>query len=121
MTLPLFTRKTPGLQLGRITFAPAVERRCGARNSDPVSSHVADEAFRASGKASAHVDMILATAVIRKRCGATAHEIARETGILNNVQVSRRLSDLHHDNLVEQIGQKTCAVTRQRLLAWRLV
>lgn len=69
-----------------------------ARNTDPVTSHLAAELFTSSGKRLSH-NMRILRAVIDKP-GMTAGEIAEATG-LSQIQVSRRMADFKNIKIKE--------------------
>ena len=94
-----------------------------ARNSDPVSSHIAGFKAKQSGLVERH-EKDIQIALMRGRDDydmdyMTAFEIGRLAG-LNNVQVCRRMSAMVNDFIVEEsVNLKWCQVKKEYLKCWR--
>jgi hypothetical protein len=94
-----------------------------ARATDPVTSHVAAENVHKF--AAGHKERILAAmAVCLQVCavrGATAHEIAAESGLTFH-QVDRRMNELLKADKVRRVRDTSGAlVSRANSAAWELV
>lgn len=86
-----------------------------ARATDPASSHAAAAEIEASGAAAAHRAIILAA--VRAHPGRTSLELAGITG-LDRHAISRRLSELRDDGLIEQGTMRACSVNGHQMLVW---
>ena len=95
-----------------------------ARNSDPISSHVAGFKAKRSGLVERH-ERDITLALMRGNDdyeleAMTAFEIGRLSG-LNNVQVCRRMSAMVRDGIVEEgLNMKYCQIKRDNLKCWRV-
>lgn len=94
-------------------------RTQAARNTDPVTSHMAIEAMNESGVRIAQQKIILN--IVRVFPGWTAAEYARklqQSGIaLDHVQVQRRLSDLCGITIKKGCVTK-CTVKGSKMVTW---
>lgn len=89
-----------------------------ARRTDPQSSHDAARNVESSGKATKHRDMIIAA--LKEHGPGTAHEIAKDAG-LNNVEVSRKMSELERESfVVRDHTLAICSITGKKLTQWMI-
>lgn len=91
-----------------------------ARNSDPLSSHLAAEEVTASGRRDSQKREILDWLRHHHhlRGAVTSMELAHSAGIDRYV-VARRLSDLEHDGLVVRGPMRVCATSGRMAITWR--
>jgi len=91
-----------------------------ARNTDPVTSHLAIEQMNKSGNRVTQQDLV--RNIVEDMPGKTAAEYAQELQKrghdLEHVQVQRRLSDL--DFLAVEKGERRkCSVKGSKMVTWR--
>lgn len=90
-----------------------------ARNSDPVSSHVAAAAITRSGVAQAQAQRVLAA--LQRFPGSTSAELAKSAQI-ERYAVARRLPELREEGLVDRReptpDTKPCRVGGKRACRW---
>jgi len=86
-----------------------------ARNSDPVTSHLAAEEITASGKR-AH-QQHQAVAAVRANPGCTSFELALKCD-LDRYMLARRLPEVVLAGLVRKGEPKHCSVTGRLALSW---
>lgn len=118
-----------------LTYAPAVDKLCGARRTDPLSSHEADEDYRKSGKAQTDAEHVRWLLGVAYRCrphtseGITYQELANAPAcILGKHAVMKRLCDNERLRLVEKVRDaadkpvlRRCSVSGRRVSQWRPV
>ena len=90
--------------------------RALARNTDPITSHLAAE--RVCEFSVAHRDMILTA--LQYYGPQTAHEIAQHVNLLTH-QVLKRLPELYKQGLIAPTGQKRAALSGRAQRVWRVV
>lgn len=115
---------------GHLNLQPAAELLAGARRTDPQPSWEAYEAAMKSGVVRERLHCIMETPGMTKRSGMTYRElyrvlsfVRRDNGVRlfpDAVETMRRLNTLERLGFVEKIGTKRCAVTGNKLTAWRL-
>lgn len=89
-----------------------------ARNSDPITSHMAAEHVIASGLNKRQAAQVLAA--LREHPGCTSFELARHMGVERAV-TGRRLSELKARGDVENCQPKLCNIIHRKALTWRAV
>ena len=87
-----------------------------ARNSDPSTSHEAAAAIEASGKATAHRNLVLA--YVREHPGLTAGEISNGLGFKDRHVAARRLSELRDGVFVSMKEPRICTVDQTKCMTW---
>lgn len=100
-------------------FSPAPMMRIAtpaARNTDPITSHIAAEEHTASGKRS-HQQAQCAAAV-RAHPGHTSFELAMLTR-LDRYMLARRLPECELAGTVRRDDPKHCDVTGRLAITWR--
>lgn len=95
----------------------ALRMQARARNSDPMTSHLAADAVERKGNAATQRTLCLAE--VRRMPGQTAAEIAAALGLERHVP-SRRLPELREAGLVRNGDARRCDVQGTMALTWRL-
>jgi hypothetical protein len=94
-----------------------------ARGSDPVTSHIAADRLKESGKWSTQKGRVLAwmreNRMLEPPGDLSANEMSRESGIPHPV-CHKRLPDLEYDGLVKKCRKRTCRVTGELAYTWVL-
>jgi len=94
----------------------AVELRGAiARTSDPITSHIAADAFTASGKRLAQAEIILT--YVRRHPGLTAGEYGVMTG-LGRVAVGKRLPEIRDAGHITQGDHRKCSQDGTQQMTW---
>lgn len=88
-----------------------------ARNSDPVTSHLAAEEITASGVRFSQQRQV--ADAVRRHPGHTSQELAELTG-LERYMLARRLSECETAGTVKRGEPKRCSVTGRQALTWWL-
>lgn len=91
----------------------------GARNTDPITSHLAIEALTSSGVRFRHQDLV--RDIVQTLPGKTAAEYAAELQnlghSLDHHQVQRRLSELDQ-SAVKKSDRRKCSVKGTSMCTW---
>lgn len=91
-----------------------------ARNSDPVTSHLAAQEITEEGIRQTQAEIVLET--IRQYPGHTSFELSRLCS-LDRYQTERRCSDLKDPKngaLVKQCEKKICDISGRLAVTWRV-
>lgn len=88
-----------------------------SRNTDPVTSHLAEQNLKEARYTQAgHV-----LGLVMVHPGLTAYELANKSnGRLDRYQTQRRLSDLENDNHIEKGPKRICTVSGRLAVTWRV-
>ncbi len=87
-----------------------------ARNTDPITSHIAAEETETSGRRA--VQMMKAVEAVKQYPGHTSAELARVTG-LDCTMLARRLPDARELNFIKNgADHRKCEVTGNKCLTW---
>lgn len=86
-----------------------------ARNTDPISSHLAASEITASGIRGEQHRIVL-DAVLQYP-GRTSFELSRLCN-LDRYQVARRLPELEDGNLVKKSKMRKCSITTRKAVTW---
>lgn len=89
-----------------------------ARNSDPVTSHIAAEDITASGLRNSQKAEVLRW-LKDSREAPTSAELAHRSG-LDRHMVARRLPDLERDGLVRKGASRDCGVSNRPAVTWEV-
>ncbi len=88
-----------------------------SRNTDPVSSHAAEQEITKSGVKQTHMDETLR--LVKIWPGKTCQELVELTGgKYDRHQVGRRLSDLKNKGKIKQGPVRKCKVARRLCVTW---
>src|SRR5215467_1496407 len=94
-----------------------------ARAGDPVTSHIAAERLKDSGKWRGQKGLVLTwmreNRIVDEKSSLTANEVARASGIRHPV-CHKRLPDLEEVGLVVKCVKRNCKVTGELCWTWRL-
>ncbi len=88
-----------------------------ARNTDPVSSHMAASEITGHGIRQKQAAIILE--LVRKYPGRTSLELSRLCD-LDRYQIARRLSDLEHAGEIEKGEIRVCRIAGRMAVTWRV-
>ncbi len=87
-----------------------------ARNTDPITSHMADEEITTSGQRAAQ--MMQAVQAVKDYPGHTSAELAKATG-MDRSMLARRLPDARSLNFVKNGDTfRKCDVTGRKSITW---
>ena len=89
-----------------------------ARNTDPISSHLAAADVEKSGKADAQ--RVQCLEAVRRYAGQTARELSKKTG-LDRYMLNRRLPELAKAGKVQRGDIRPCGAGGRPSLTWWLV
>ena len=89
-----------------------------ARNSDPITSHLAAHQITDSGLRSLQQHQTLAA--VRAYPGLTGQELAQASGICRYT-LGRRLSEVEELGWIRRAEARTCSVTGRKALTWEAV
>lgn len=95
---------------------PPPEARKLARRTDSVGSQQAAEQVTNSGTAAAQAERI--EALVHRRVGMTADEIAQELGDLTREQVGKRLPHIASIRKGDESVARRCSVKRTMMATW---
>jgi hypothetical protein len=85
------------------------------RKTDPISSHLAQQAFDDGGGRNAHERIIFDALGLFQN--STATELAEISG-LTNVQILRRMTELERKGMVSRGEMRVCHISRRQSLTW---
>lgn len=86
-----------------------------ARNTDPETSHEADDFITSTGIRANQCRWVLKA--VRATPCLTASELSRRHNI-DHAVVHKRLPDLRRKGLVYNVAQRACAVTGRKAMTW---
>ena len=86
-----------------------------SRNTDPVGSFEAADAFLKSGKKYQHFKIIYNA--LKRHNGSTSLELSRHCA-LDRHQIARRLPEMIDPGLVKKGPSRTCRVAETKALTW---
>lgn len=86
-----------------------------ARNTDPVSSHLAATEVTVSGEREAQIMQVAME--VKNYIGYTSRELANITG-LDRYMLARRLSDAEKQSLVKKGPQRKCSIADRMAITW---
>lgn len=89
-----------------------------ARNTDPVTSHLAAQEVTREGIRGKQALIVLEA--VRRYPGRTSMELSRLCE-LDRYQISRRLADLEHAGEVEKGEARMCDIAGRLAVTWRAV
>ena len=95
-----------------LDFSPA------HRNTDPVTSEMAEEEITSCGTRQRQADRVYRLAT--QNIGCTSAELANIGGV-DRYMVARRLPDLEHNGLVKNRATRKCRVSGRMAVTWWIV
>jgi len=89
-----------------------------SRNTDPISSHIAEEKITRSGVRGKQAMRVYG--VLLEHNGSTSKELSQYLGG-DRYMASRRLPDLEKAGMVVRGEMRTCTVCNQKCVTWEIV
>ena len=86
-----------------------------ARNTDPITSHMAEKEVTVTGTRVAQ--MMRVVKIVEQHVGYTSAELAKKTGE-DRYMLARRLSDARDLNFVENGGSRKCGESGRMAMTW---
>lgn len=87
-----------------------------ARNTDPITSHMAASEITVSGVRSDQCRQVLA--LVAMYPDKTSFELSTRSRDLDRYQVARRISDLEHAGVVRKNGKRACFMSGRKAVTW---
>lgn len=89
-----------------------------SRRTDPITSKLAAEEHRQSGRADAHCSIVLRVLQASAEPLTYREVFKRQGEIKEAVEIERRLSDLRRQGLVKQEERRQCRISQRQAMTW---